>query len=834
MLVLVRPLLSRAGCGAVLVLQCVAGVARVAAADPADVKWSSSFGAPGLEGEIKTAVNWSGTLVVGGQISYAGGTRVHNVVSWSGTEFAQLGAGLDSTVTSLTVVGTTLYAAGDFTASGATPLPHVARWTGSAWTAVGSGAPDEVENLSLAADGSNLLLLGRFSTVGAPPVAAENIASWNGSAWSSVGGFTEAPGGYGFLSAAARQGSNLYVGGSYRETSSLHSYNGATWTYDVGGVDGDVVSLAVLGSDLYVHGSFSSVDAGNVSAEQIARWNGVSFSSLDDVSPGGEIKRIGVDNGQIFAVGTFLNDPGPLCSYWNGTNWDGGPARIAGPNSFGGGPSLQAFARVGGDLFLGGQFTGFYDYTQGGVVKGARNIAAWNGTQYRSLGTGFGVSDAGGYVRALASFDNKLIAAGEFDRIGTIGDAQSIASWNGTQWSSLGTGLNDNFGNPSGDDLATWNGRVVVSGYFTGGGAVNSRNIIAWNGTGWEGFAGGLNGQGARLVDFASQLVATGLLEFEVGSGNPLGHVARWTGTQWLTIGTVAPSSGASATKPIVWNGKLVCAGLFTSINGVGAINIAQWNGTSWSALGNGLNGLVTALGVYNGDLYASGIFTASGATPLPGFMARWNGTAWVAVGTGLDVAAERMASAGGKLFVTGQMGSAGGNSAKRIAAWDGAAWSALGSGLASGYGGNGQSPLCLVSHDGGLFAGGFFNTAGDKSSRAIARWDLGTSTGVEEIADGLSGNASELRLSLLSRNPASGAVELSLQIPSKSHVKVVVFDVRGRVVRTLLERDVDAGAQRLSWNGRDDAGSTVGTGVYWIRVSTADAKAGRKVVWVR
>lgn len=797
-----------------------------ASADPADANWSSNFGAPGVEGEVRSMVTWNGMPVLGGDIPYAGGKRVHNVVAWNGTELVELGAGLDGPVHSLVVVGTTLFAAGDFTASGATPLPNVARWTGTAWVAVGSGAPDDPTALSLAVDGSNLLLLGAFTTVGAPPVAAEQIASWNGSAWSAVGNFDGADGGH--LNAAIRLGSRLYVGGTFASTSSLHSWNGSSWTYDIGGIDGDILSMATIGTDLYLHGSFGSVADGSVPAEQLARFDGTDFFSLNDVSPGGGVYRIGVDSGQLFVVGSFLNDPGPLCAYWDGASWTGGPARISGPGPFGGGVWISAFARVGGDLFLGGGFTSFYDYTDGGVQKGARSIAAWNGTQFRALGPGFGVTDNGS-VQALTTFNTQLIAAGDFQRIGRAGNVRGIAAWDGASWAPLGAGLIDPMGNPSGDNLTTWNGRVVVSGYFTGAGAISSKNIAAWNGAAWEGFAGGLNGQGARMVDYASQLIASGLLEFEIGSGNPLGHVARWTGTQWQTIGTVAPSFGASATRSTVWSGKLVTGGLFSSINGVPAANIAQWNGTTWSALGNGLNGIVSALVAHNGDLYAAGGFTASGATSLPGHVARWNGSAWLPLGIGVDAEVFQIASAGGLLFVTGNFGMAGGVPAAGIASWNGTTWSALGTGLGQLPGHFGRSGNALTSLNGGLFVGGFFTTAGDKASRKLARWQLGASTAVDPVA-----SEREIWLSRPSQNPAHGEVSLSFGLPRVSHVEAAMFDVRGRRIRTLASGRFAADVHRLTWDGRDDAGERVSSGVYWVRLGTTLGQVDRKVVWLR
>ena len=315
----------------------------------------------------------------------------------------------------------------------------------------------------------------------------------------------------------------------------------------------------------------------------------------------------------------------------------------------------------------------------------------------------------------------------------------------------------------------------------------------------------------------------------EVGSGSPLGHVARWTGAQWQTVGTIAPDFGASSTRLAAWNSKVICAGLFNSIDGVPALNIAQWNGTTWSALGSGLNGRVTALASHGGELYASGDFTASGATPLPGRIARWNGTSWAAVGAGLDFYADAMASAGGRLFAVGNITAAGGAPARRIASWDGADWTALGSGLGQGPGGNNLGALCLTAYDGDLFAGGFFNTAGDKSAQKIARWSMSPTSAVEPVHARTS-----LRISHASANPSPGRTRFRLQLPADDNVDAAVFDLRGRLVAQLLSTRLPAGDHEVAWDGRDRAGLPASTGVYWIRVVTPHGRTSDKVVLLR
>jgi hypothetical protein len=57
----------------------------------------------------------------------------------------------------------------------------------------------------------------------------------------------------------------------------------------------------------------------------------------------------------------------------------------------------------------------------------------------------------------------------------------------------------------------------------------------------------------------------------------------------------------------------LYAGGYFTTAGSISAANIAKWNGSSWSALGSGMNSVVYALAVSGSDLYAGGYFTTAG-----------------------------------------------------------------------------------------------------------------------------------------------------------------------------------------------------------------------------
>jgi FlgD Ig-like domain len=71
------------------------------------------------------------------------------------------------------------------------------------------------------------------------------------------------------------------------------------------------------------------------------------------------------------------------------------------------------------------------------------------------------------------------------------------------------------------------------------------------------------------------------------------------------------------------------------------------------------------------------------------------------------------------------------------------------------------------------------------------------------------------------SPNPSSGAVEIRYTLPAAGPVSIDIYDVSGRLVRRLAEREASAGPGHVIWDGADDAGNEVVAGVYECRVMT-------------
>lgn len=178
--------------------------------------------------------------------------------------------------------------------------------------------------------------------------------------------------------------------------------------------------------------------------------------------------------------------------------------------------------------------------------------------------------------------------------------------------------------------------------------------------------------------------------------------------------------------------GNLYAGGLFSTINGVAAANIAMYVPSTgvWSALSTGMNGTVWRLRWYEGLLYAVGEFTTAGGTTV-NRVTSWNGSAFTAFGGGTKGVAGGAAydiaiiqnEGLNDMYVTGAITTAGGSAAIAIAKYTAAtaAWSALSTGL-TGSGGEGR--VLLVLPNGDLIVGGSFTTAGGVTAGNIARYN--------------------------------------------------------------------------------------------------------------
>jgi flagellar hook assembly protein FlgD len=62
----------------------------------------------------------------------------------------------------------------------------------------------------------------------------------------------------------------------------------------------------------------------------------------------------------------------------------------------------------------------------------------------------------------------------------------------------------------------------------------------------------------------------------------------------------------------------------------------------------------------------------------------------------------------------------------------------------------------------------------------------------------------------------------------------MAVYDATGRRVRTLLDEDQPAGARDVTWNGQDDRGNPVASGVYFYKMTAGKFSQTRRMVLLK
>jgi hypothetical protein len=91
-----------------------------------------------------------------------------------------------------------------------------------------------------------------------------------------------------------------------------------------------------------------------------------------------------------------------------------------------------------------------------------------------------------------------------------------------------------------------------------------------------------------------------------------------------------------------------------------------------------------------------------------------------------------------------------------------------------------------------------------------------------------------DLTLMPASPSPFTNTTQLGFALPAEGRVDLRVFDVRGARVRALVSERLGPGTHGTTWDGRDDRGARVASGVYYVQLEVAGKVRLQKVVLVR
>ena len=368
-------------------------------------------------------------LLVGGNFESIAGVPANDIAVYSpnqGNTWSALGNAIDEGVLTLTSDADYIYAGGFFSMVGGVATDHVARFSRAtqSWERMGQGvvSPGPVRQLRVV-DGE-LYAGGDFSSIDG--IQANHVARFDASLnrWQALGSGVGELGT--FILASAVVGSDLYLGGSFREVNGqsqpgiarLHAPT-RSWLPVGEGITGaanDVIEEIVTSGDLaLIRGNFTQI--GGTAASQFAQMD----CTTHEISPlGGAVSpqfsfnytAMAADSQYLYLGGGFFDIGGVPAARVARFNlatrvWEGLPG--GGPNNF-----VYDLHIDGNYLYAAGAFT-----SAGGIS--ARHIARYNllSNTWETLGSGV-QNGTDNRVYVITSSDSGIFAAGDFNEAGGV------------------------------------------------------------------------------------------------------------------------------------------------------------------------------------------------------------------------------------------------------------------------------------------------------------------------------------------------------------------------------------------------------------------------------
>lgn len=746
---------------------------------------------------------------------------------------------------------------------------EVAFWDGATWTTEDGLLADLLDPASRQRasitgveilDGK-LLAGGYVRTYDADAVRAyvARVAAFDGVSWSAFGPELEAE----LLDLLVDEGQvylRLRLPGDPPRTTVVRG-DGAGWQ-ELPGADGGAIELLTGdGPGLLALGSVVLPDA--TLLDGVLGFDGTRWRRVADRPPL-DTEALTRYRGRIVA-GCRGSDPSDqLLVAWDGATWQPVGDGIPGPPD----PSAFVWSEIrfleitaDGRLLVGG------DFHRPGVPE-LQNLAAWDGERWDELDGGVSAPAAG-----CVPWPNALLAFGDFS---VAGDAWTpkVAVHDESGWQPLRGGLG-----PSRATLSLFETDEALLALGSIGGA-NGQPLdepARWDGSGWSNSS--VNG---AAMDFDALAFHAGVLyaagEFSYASAgttavSPLarrrsegweavpGHwgdvrgtavcswgtsvvvgLSRWESTPpqntallafWDegTLEIVEVATGADINALEVYGDELYVGGSFREVDGTPVNMLASFDGTRWDAVGGGVGGEVHALEIFDGALFVAGFFNVAGPSLPVHSIARWDGTSWSALAAGLTsddpgstiARIEDLTVHRGELVVTGHFDRSAETVLPNLASWDGEAWHDVGGGLSNRPGWRIRG-FALASWRDDLYVGGWFDRAGDLRSMNFARF---VSTAVDIPSAGVA-------LRAIAPNPLNPSTTIHYALSRRDHVRVDIYDARGRHVARLVDGVREAGPHAVDWSGRTTDGRSVASGVYYVRITGADGSDRGKMTLLK
>jgi|GEM_PF-3302786 len=620
--------------------------------DWADGYAADQLGADGIVRAMLTREENGQTVVyVAGDFQRIGGIDATGIARFDGSQWTQLGDGIDSGVRDLVEfddgTGLAIYAAGTFEFNNGQEHSGVARWKNGHWSSAGADVNGQNRVFALAVHEGELFAAGNFESVNGE--FTDRIVAWNGTTWRTFFGGPPERTGHALAFDEAAGHTVLFAG---EEPNSGTVYP-ETWSYD--GTEWEL--LAIDGPERRQGHSmaydslrqrvlmFGGVPRGwGTPDSRLWSWDGNAWSiaadfmpiAYDEVSIAYDSSR---DRVVWFGGRVGNNDYFDQTWEFDGAQWyEAVPATTRPPArtryAIGYDESRQRVVMFGGNGYTLGDLNDTWE---------------WDGTDWTLVAAGGPAPRWDGEFVYDALRQRMVLHGGRT----TSEMFTDTWAWDGASWTQLAP--NDpNRPNNSDGPIAydSARDRIVLRD--------NRGATWTWNNTAWQAVnKGGLNHNVNTLASFdagsGAELYVGG--EFTRAGPFEAGRVARLTDTGWQTVG--AGIQGSYCHKLYVWDDgagpDLYIAGSYTRANNRTMQSIGRWDGSAWSLLnvgspgdGGGVIGSVRSVFAYDDGsgekLYVGGDFDHADG---PGFdnsddievsnIARWDGSVWETVGIGIE-----------------------------------------------------------------------------------------------------------------------------------------------------------------------------------------------------
>jgi len=350
--------------------------------------------------------------------------------------------------------------------------------------------------------------------------------------------------------------------------STANAVEGAgVWCDSPSGTDGILYALASNGSNTYVGGEF--LTAGGVAANNLAIWNGMTWQAFG-TGTNGRVNAIAVaSNGDVYAGGNFTQIDGVNANNiakWNGTTWQ---ALGTGTDA----PVLAIEVDEYDVVYIGGTFA-----TAGGIT--VNNIASWNGSWSALTDATTMVSGTGNEVRSLETDENNLLYVGGNFGVAGGNAASRIATWDGSNWGTLGAGTSGFV-----QAILSTPDYIYAGGNFGLAGNMTVNRIARWNRNTnqWEKLENGLSNSVNALAEKEGYIYVGGSFTNALDDApNPniiVNNIARWSENNgWEAMGEITNVGVDQLVNALAFNDcKLYVGGNFSTAGGNTVDNFTCW-----------------------------------------------------------------------------------------------------------------------------------------------------------------------------------------------------------------------------------------------------------------